>query len=286
MKNKGEKVDLGFDNYLQIEPSKFEKKYGVLIRFHDDEGKEKSLITFEIEVKAQKSEGFLWVYRFIKKNIRINDQEPHENLDVLGTECNLALYPMELEIGWQQNRKRIGNSEEIRANWEEKRKILKDRFELELTDWYLKTTDENINNDRLLYRAIGQDIFLSFFLAPIYRVYGMLTNSVEIEMKIPILPNTMSVSFLSELKVNQLLSKFGTITLEQEGILNEERSAYDLVTLKDIPVTQSHELKNGHLKTRYQLDKESKTIHSVIADCSIELPYGRGRSFRMEAFEI
>ncbi|SHK06728.1 hypothetical protein [Pseudozobellia thermophila] len=286
MKNYKEKVNLGIDNYLKIEPSNFKRKYGVLIKFNDDKGKEKGLITYEIEVIAQKTDMFLWLYNFDKKNVRINDQKPHKNLDVIATECNLALYPIQLEVGWKHNKKQIKNSGKIRANWNKKKEILNNRFAHELVNWYLKTTDKNIEDDTLLHKAIEHDIFLCFYLTPIYQTYGMLTNMTETEIKIPILPNTLPVTFLSELKINHEVSSYGTITLKMEGILNEERSAYDLVTLKDIPVTPSNENKNGRMEATFQLDKNSKIIKSIISDCFIELPYGKGRSFRMEAFEI
>lgn len=64
MKNNKEKVNLGIDNYLKIEPSNFKRKYGVLIKFNDDKGKEKGLITYEIEINAQKNRHVLMAVQF------------------------------------------------------------------------------------------------------------------------------------------------------------------------------------------------------------------------------
>jgi len=284
-KSSAELVKLDDGNSLNIDLSKFNRCYGVNLSIKQ-ENKEMLKLSFEYGITSRIAHNGA-ILTIDRNNLLINESKPSSALDELAHKCGQAIYPLELLVNQNLKPVKIINHKDIVKRWVDVRnKILKESNELNgIAKNYIHETQKNLMNSSFLFNSIKRNIFLSSLFKPLHTNYSLIYNDTELDVDVSVLPHYRPLKYKVKQKVVKHYTKFNTITITQDGTLNDDMSAYDLSTRSAIK-TNAGEKAKGKLKTSYQLDKESKVINSVITNYNIELPYGESREIELTAFHI
>lgn len=274
---------------LTLNPHNLKRVYGVTVEF-EQEGNEKQVVRFEIEVLAQKNnKNKTWFFQFDRKNVFINMKKPDTIAEKLAHECGQVMYPLLIEVTGDWSKRTIksrSQAQEKLKNLEEKTKM---NYQGEIIDKYFKKAWETLNDTTKFIKAIEQNLFLSFFFAPLYEHYHRITNMTKTEMQVPIIPFCKPVLYDMVQKVLPNYTRFNTITVIQDGEISDTRSETDLLNKFDNPVfTGEAKSKrvDGKLQAKYELSMDTRSLHSVTAKGNIILPKNKSRSFELQAYYL
>jgi hypothetical protein len=279
-------IPVVFDNLsLNLSSELFKRIYGVSILFKKDNTEDHG-ITYEIKIVRKYSHNDnSWDFQIDKKELRINNEAPNLASDEIAQKCWRVFYPLDIKVNDNWIHKTIVNIEELNKRWVALKKEFEEDYIDEVSKWYISEFDKSIKNPLLLQTLIDQDIFLAFYFAPLYRGYTPYALSAKVNVRIPIVPKTKAVFYELEQNVLEHYSYFNSISIKQKGKVNDERSAEEIVNRKGFAQNEGEPAK-GDYSAQYELDKDTKTIQSIIADCSIRLPYNEGRSVHLEAYYL
>ncbi len=274
---------------LALNPHNLKRVYGITIEFKQD-GKEKQVVRFEIEVLAVKdNKTKTWLFQFDRRNVFINMKKPDTIADKLAHECGQVMYPLIIEVtgNWSQRTvKSRGLAKEKLKTLEEKTRMI---YQSNLIDRYFEKAWETLNDKIKFIRSVEQNLFLSFFFAPLYERYNMVTNMANTQMQIPIIPFCRPALYDIKQKVMPNYTRFNTITVIQDGQISDKRTEKDFVNRFDDAVFtgkgQSKKTK-GKLQAKYELSQDTRVLHSLTAQGSIALPKKMGRSFELQAYYL
>ncbi len=274
---------------LSLNPHNLKRVYGITIEFNQ-EGKEKQILRYELEVLARKNKDKKsWLFQFDRRNVFINMKRPDTIAEKLAYECGQVMYPMQIEVSTNWS-KRVVKS---RSLAKEKLKALEARtremYNSGIVDKYFGKAWETLNDKNKYLRAVEQNLFLPFFFAPLYERYNMLENIAETEMRLPIIPFCKPALYSSTQKVLPNYTRFNTITVVQDGELSDQRTEKDFINAFDDPVFigkgQSKKAK-GKIQAKFELHRDTRVLHSLTAKGSIDLPKKKGRSFELQAYYL
>ena len=274
---------------LALNPHNLKRVYGITVEF-EQEGKEKQVVRYEIEVLAQKNKkNKTWLFQFDRRNVFVNMKKPDTIADKLGYECGQVMYPLLIEVTGNWTKRTVksrGLAQEKLKKLEEKTKM---SYQSEIIDKYFEKAWETLNDTTKFIRAIEQDLLLSFFFAPLYERYNMVTNTAETQMQIPILPFCKPVLYDIKQKVMPNYTRFNTVTVIQDGKLSDERTEMDFLNRFDDAVFtgkgQSQKTE-GKLQAKYELSMDTRVLHSLTAKGNIALPKKQARSFELQAYYL
>lgn len=274
---------------LALNPNNLKRVYGITVEFNPED-KRKQIIRYEIEVLAQKNyKNNTWVFQFDRRNVFINMKKPDTITDKLAYECGQVIYPLLVEVNGNWSKRIVksrGLSKERLKELEVKTRM---NYRSEIIDKYFEKAWETLNDKNKFVRAVEQNLFLSFFFAPLYVRYNMITNIAETEIQIPIIPFCKPVLYKTKQKVMPNYTRFNTITVIQDGKVSDERTEKDFINKFDDAVfTGKGQSKQAHgkLQAKYELSKDTRVLHSLTAKGSIDLPEKQGRSFELQAYYL
>jgi len=284
-----EPVEFQHNHTLALNPHNLKRVYGVNIEFNE-EGKEKQSLRFELEVLAKKNdENKTWLFQFDRRNVFINLKKPDTIADKLAYECGQVIYPLQIEVTNNWSKRTIKSRPLAIEQLKKLEEKIKMTYKSSHIDTYFLKTWETINNPASFVKAVEQNMFLSFFFAPLYQQYNTLTNIVENTLPIPIIPFCKAISYNVKQKVLPKYTRFNTITVVQKGIIEDKRSIKDLENKFDDPIFKKEsEADNllGELNAKYELHKETRVIQSLTVDASIKLKDNKTKSFNMQVYYL
>ncbi|WP_394749148.1 hypothetical protein [Spongiimicrobium salis] len=277
------------DHNLILNPHDLRRVYGVTIVF-DQDGKEQQHIRFEIEVLVKKDNATKnWLFQFDRRNVFINRKKPSGVAEKLAYECGQVLYPLQIEVSGNEAEKIIKSRHFAIKQLKMLRKKTSMTQKSVVVDNYFAKAWDTLKEPSSYVKAIEQNIFLSFFFAPIYGRYNVLSNSKNSTMNIPMIPFCKGVAYSVQQKVNPQYSSFNTITVLQEGELTDQRTQKDFIHRLDEPIfigKEQSKKTEGQMTAKYELDTDTRVIRSIHAKSSIVLPNNQGRSFEFQAYYL
>ncbi|MBO0593359.1 hypothetical protein I2486_18305 [Cellulophaga sp. E16_2] len=263
--------------------------YGITIVF-EKTGEEKQTLRFEIEVISKKDEiTKKWLFQFDKRNEFINNRKPDLIAEKIAVECGKVIYPLQIEVGNNWSTK-VVKSRKLAISqlkeFEEKTKMI---YKSSFIDTYFLKTWETLNDPEKYLRAIEQNMFLSFFFAPLYLQYNALDDTAETIMNLPIVPFTKPIEYSIKQKVSPKQTRFNTVTVNQKGTITDKRTQKDISNGFDEPIFigkgQSKSLM-GKFISKYELHSATNIIHSLTAEADISLEDSKKLAFQLQAYYL
>lgn len=277
------------DHSLSLNPHNLSRVYGITIEFDTDGGAKRSM-RFEMEVLAKKdTERESWLYQFDRRNLFLNGKRPDTIADRLAFDGGQVLYPLQIEITDNWTTKIIKSRALAIEKLEKLEKITKQVYQSEYIDTYFTNMAETLGDSEKYVKAVEQNLFLSFFFAPLYEIYHVVYDTTETMMQIPIVPFCRPIEYSLEQKVMPKYTRFNTITVTQKGTLTDKRTVRDIAHRFDGPVfTGKGQSKKptGRFAAKYELHKDTRVIQSVTSEADIDLGEGRSRSFSLQAYYL
>ncbi|WP_282057202.1 hypothetical protein [Maribacter luteus] len=274
---------------LVLNPHNLRRVYGVTIDF-EKTGDSKQSLRFEIEVIAKKNnKNNTWLFQFDRRHLFINGKKPDTIADKLAFECGQIIYPLQIQVPGDWSTKIIKSRplaiEQLNTLENEIKILYKSSF----LDTYFSKTWDTVNNPDKYLRAVEQNLFLSFFFAPLYRQYNALKDSATTIMNIPIVPFCRPIEYTLKQKVLPKYTRFNTITITQQGKITDSRTQKDISHKLNEPVFtgkgQSKKLE-GELIAKYELHKETNVLHSLTAEADINLEKDKKLAFQIQAYYL
>ncbi len=275
------------NNLLEVDFLDFKRYYGTTILI-EKEGTDPQHLSYENKIICKQKRHNSWLLEVDRKNLRVNHEMPNNTMDYIAYACGQVLYPMQILVTNQLNIESIENFADIQKKWINVKNSLQEKYDkTSLLNNYFKVMDPYMKNLEAMIEVIKRDFFLASYCSPIHgKPYDFIYNSSDVYMKIPIVPNTKPVNYKVTQKVRSTFTSFGTITIEHEGAVLEERTPYDLSIRSNQSLNKREENVQGKLKSTYQLDKDTKTISSIIANYDIILPNNESRKISFKTFHL
>ncbi|WP_310556421.1 hypothetical protein [Flavobacterium sp.] len=221
----------------------------------------------------QKSNGY-FVYEINKSEIFINDEEPNYMLDELAEKVTQNIYPLQIVVNEEGKYIGIHNFNEIKKRWEKSKKEILEYHSGNWVNDYLELTDKTLENESSLQISLESDWFLSSFFGGIYINYTPFLK-FENSITFPILPKIKPLVYKVEQTTDEYLDEFNQVIVEQNGILNEERSKADIENGLPFPnysFSNPQAVKaQGTFTSRYFINSKNNTIESLFLQCSVLL---------------
>ncbi|WP_276166936.1 hypothetical protein [Zobellia alginiliquefaciens] len=277
------------DHSLALNPHSLRRVYGVTIDF-EKTGEPRQTLRFEIEVLAKKvKEKNSWMFQFDRRHLYINEENPDTISEKLAFECGQIIYPLQIQVSSNWATKVIKSRPlaiKQLNTLENETKLL---YKSSMIDRYFSKAYDSVNHPEKYLRAVEQNLFLSFFFAPLYQQYNRLTNSATTIMNIPIVPFCSPIEYTLEQKVSPKYTRFNTITVTQQGKITDSRTQKDISHKLNEPVFtgkgQSKKLE-GELIAKYELHKETNVLHSLTAEADINLEKDKKLAFQIQAYYL
>ncbi|CAM4124679.1 MULTISPECIES: hypothetical protein [Flavobacterium] len=268
------KVSFSEPYKLELKPSQNKINYGVMYTITT--GEDSNTLKYEISLvfKGKNSDNdFIFEIDRISKTY-INDEEASSIADELAEKTNTVLYPLEIIVSQQGRWTGINNYAVIKTRWETVKEKILDEYEGRWVKQYLASNEVVLEEENLLFRALMKDWFLNSYFNSIY-IYYTHKFKLDTTVSFPILTNCKAVEYKIEQKINEYLDEYNLIRIEQNGILEDERSKSDLQNEMDIPyygtLYPEYDKANGKFRSLYFLNGKSNLIESLYLESSIAL---------------
>lgn len=285
--NNTEKEKVRFDegNILKLQSGKFTRYYGVQLQIKQEQKEEQNL-SFEFKIISEVVDDGLIVI-IERNNLKINNQIPNLAFDELAYRCGNVIYPLKVKVNYDLIPIKLLNHQAIIKRWvQTKKEIENDHNNLNNeVEKYLAEMQKSLVKKESILQTVKTDLFLSALFVPLHTDYSPLYSTSEVKCKIPMVPFSESIIFKTKQKVDKYYTTYNTITIRQSGTIADDRSAYDIVIKCSLPFNKGTKAE-GKLSSTYQIEKETKIVYSILADYSINLPYGESREIALKAFQI
>lgn len=173
--NEQEEIILYNKNILFFAPYNINNRYGVIIDLGENR------IHYEVEIKYI---GHLTpdVFRISidRKQVYINNQEPHFKLYEMADQMAKSIYPLILDINKEKKIQAIANYQDIRQRSTDVQKRLSQYFVGEYANKYIQTFKKHVNNPNTLINHLENELFYQLFFLPIQGLYDeQLTRKTQ-----------------------------------------------------------------------------------------------------------
>ncbi|MBL7559573.1 hypothetical protein JAO71_07135 [Olleya sp. YSTF-M6] len=255
-------------NHLTFNHKKLNAKYGCSVLF--DDGKSKNEIRYKLDITFTGNiENKIKTFRITRGDkIYINDIIQNNFIDKLAIETSKCLYPLHIKTNRKGKLIEILNFDEIINRWEQIKKKIKENYKSKLTDNYIKATEKSLVDKKILLDKISKDWFLNLYFSEIYKFYSQDLYINE-NLKYPILGDVKPVEYKVISKV-QLNEDTKDIRLDISGIIDDDRSALDLVQKLDTPyykeLNKNEKSMEGSCNLIYLFEGKTGVIEAIEAN--------------------
>jgi len=259
---------------LSFNPKKLRGKYGCMAIFENQTSKQelryKLIIDFLKKIDNQTN-----LFRITRlPEFYINDRMPEDSLSLLAFEVSNLLYPVEFEVNSNGLLKKIANYDEIVNRWQENENIIRDKYNDEFVNNYLRKASKKILNESILFNKIKKDWFFTLYFSPIYRLYDENLVAQEF-IDYPIAGKAAHVKYATKLKLDYFDNEQSNyFILKLNGKISDNRCALDLEQQLDFPYyvhlnSEEKELE-GNNNVTYLLNKDTGIIEGIEAEITAE----------------
>ncbi|WP_160139859.1 hypothetical protein [Chryseobacterium sp. c4a] len=222
-----------------------ESSYGVVMTTALPETK----IHYLVDIQRKKKV----VVSVVRKKIYINDQEIELMVEKLIETAGEALYPLQISLKKDGQAEAILNGKEIKNRWkEEYYPRIHQYYEGEVADetiWKLNRFYENMSGST---KVLHQNLFFAIYFMPLYTVYPDYQKEEILTFYFPSLEKV--ISYTAVFSLQKTLTDHDKILIHIKGVQINPPIAADL--------------KKGSLDLLYQLNKETKSISSIVGRLS------------------
>ena len=258
---------------LRCKPTDKKKTYGVSYTV-TEANSEVNKISFKITLECKQISNGHFLYEINKQETYINDQEADLIANQLAEKVAHVLYPLRIIVNPDGKFAGIHNYEAIKKRWVIEKEKLLEYYQGDWSNKYLELTEVTLQSEIKLFNALCGDWFLSSFFGVIYvnyTPYFKFENSITF----PILPNILTITYKILQITDEYLDEHGQLIVEQNGVLNDERSLSDIengASFANYAMQYPDaEKATGEFTSKYFLNPINNTIDSLFLRCSIAL---------------
>jgi len=272
---------------LKLVPPYFSRTYGVTIDISI--GNEITGLKYEVKVTYIKT---------IAENIRlfrldrltpvyINETLPDTTADQLAAAVGEVFYPLFIEVNFEGKYLAVHNQNEIAGRWPALKEKISAYFTGEEATQYLNLMVEVLYDENSLNEVFRKDLFITSYFTSLYKSY---TSSFELNenMYFPIVTNTAPVSFGTKQSLDEQFNSYGAIEIHHQGTVNDERTAEDLESGVEFPLSrfENPDLSGaeGVYNAKYVLNPNTRSLELLVA--SWHMPGMRIQSTEIRMFRI
>lgn len=266
-------VKLGTKGKLEFFPSSLNKKYGVLITL--EKGDDSQTIKYEVNLRYVRQEEKEKVFELNRiSKIFINDQETDTIADVLAVKVAQVLYPLQILIDENGSFSGIANYEQIQQRWYAVKEAIYDEYEGEWVEKYVELNEEVLNEKESIEFSLLSDYFIRTYFNGIYSEYPD-RNSKNNKIQFPVLNDVSDINYQVKSEVEAFYDESNFIVLNQDGVINEERSKEDLEAKFNFPFyanpDSSYVIAEGNYRGKYFLNPSDHSIEAAYVEASVAL---------------
>ncbi|MET4083698.1 hypothetical protein ABIB40_003670 [Pedobacter sp. UYP30] len=188
-----------------------DRRYGVSVKYYSSNNEVPTKrIDYEVDVRVEAHENG-WQIEIDKQNVFFNQHEPDLISEILSQSITKSIYPIKCVIN---NKgipvKGIINHEDIIKRWKSNQAKLKEKYESETTDNFIKLVDVKINNRIILEKSMKYDLFWNLFFHPKFISYGN-GASTETDLHLAVVPYKIPLRFRGIQILNEQVTTYNAV---------------------------------------------------------------------------
>lgn len=269
--NERKKVSFAPNNKLVYSPVSTDYKYGVMITLEN--GEEKNEIKYETSVKWVQKYGDFHIFEIDRTSkIYINEEEANDIADLLAYETSKVLFPMHLMVDEDGNWEEVAKYNKYPERWKTVKKHLQKEFEGEMVEDYFQKIEKILETPEQINFYMLSDFFLRTLFLGFCFNYGK-DFTTEKHITFPIIENGIEPRYKIQAKTDPYLDEYNLITIEMEGVLDDERSQADFINGNPFAF-EEEEIKGktfGDISVQALLNPNSCIPEVVHLECGIDL---------------
>lgn len=270
--DKNRLVKFGPGNTLPFHPENSFQKYATAITI--DNGKQRSELKYETSVRWLKTENKLHFFEIDRTSaLYLNEEEVNEIADLLAYKTSKVLYPLQISTDQQGKFNAVENLSVFKERWPAVKEEVYQVFDGETVDLYCEKIEAIIDEPEAIGLYLKKDYFIRTLFFGIYQRFGE-EYQTGITDTFPVVDNVMEPVFEIKLETDPLKDEYNLIPVKGEGILNDERSAYDFMsgTPFSLIIDDAPEMNHdGSITLHYFLNGTTTLAESIYLECSISL---------------
>ena len=267
------KVSFAPNNKLVYSPVNSHYKYGVMINIEN--GGKKNELKYETSVKWMQKYGDYHIFEIDRTSkIYINEEEANDIADLLAYETSKVLFPMHLMIDEDGNWEEVAKCNIYPERWKTVKKHLQKEFEGEMVENYFQKIEKILETpEQINFYMLGDFFLRTLFLRYCFN-YGK-DFTAEKHITFPIIENGIEPRYKIQAKTDHYLDEYNLITIEMEGVLDDERSQADFINGNPFAFEIDEKNKEtesfGDFSVLAFLNPNSCIPEAVHLECSIDL---------------
>ncbi|TWP30758.1 hypothetical protein ETU08_03980 [Apibacter muscae] len=235
----GDPIQLAPHNRIPVKPI-IERTYRLNITYPHTQHQ----VDYEIKVQGMVFSQDAAEFRFTKDQYFVDGYAPTKVLDELDIAISKILYPMNLNINYKTQKVTLTNLNEIQKRWLSKKEELRQDYQGEFFEKYLKQIDKIIKDSyNFTQKLVKKDLFFSLFTHAIYKEYN---RALKIPAHWTFLPSGEKYRqvFTGEQRVEPVYNHLNGIFIYMQAITAD---------------------KKYQIKAEYNLDAEDYTLKDIVA---------------------
>ena len=265
------KVSFAPNNKLSYSPVNTQYRYGVMITLEN--GEEKNELKYETSVKWLQKNGDSHIFEINRTSkIYINEEEANDIADVLAYETSKVLFPLYLMVDKDGNWEEVAKYNKYPERWKAIKSNLQKQFEGEIVEKYLLKIEKVLEvPEQINFYMLGDFFLRTLFLGYCFN-YGK-DFSAEKHITFPIVENGIEPRYKIQAKTDSYLDEYNLITIQMDGILDDERSQADFINGNPFAIHEKNKETEsfGAFSAQGFLNPNSFVPEAVHLECSIDL---------------
>ncbi|KAF2079273.1 hypothetical protein [Flavobacterium sharifuzzamanii] len=255
---------------LSLNYSHGEKTYAVLCTIEN--GKDVHSIKQQIKISWQaENAGFHFYYVSRDEALYVNDTAVNTMAQEIAQKASQALYPLLIVVDENGKWVYVNNYDQIVERWNETKNQIRKYYKGDQTEKYFKIYDKNLADEDSLFLSIQKDWFLNALFNEIHVQYPQ-DLSLKKHTSFPHLPNTKSIQYFVNQKIDEHLDTNNLILIDIIGKLDDSRTKTDFQNELNHPVKEySDEKAGGNYTAKYYLNPNSYMPEAFIVNADLEL---------------
>lgn len=267
------KVSFAPNNKLVYSPVNTHYQYGVMITLEN--GEEKNEIKYETSVKWIQKYGDYHIFEIDRTSkIFINEEEANDIADLLAYETSKVLFPMHLMVDEDGNWEEVAKYNKYPERWKTVKKHLQKEFDGEMVENYFQKIEKILGTpEQINFYMLGDFFLRTLFLGYCFS-YGK-NFTTEKHITFPIIENGIEPRYKIQAKTDPYLDEYNLITIEMEGILDDDRSQADFINGNPFAFEIEEKDKKiesfGNFLIKAFLNPNSSIPEAVHLECGLDL---------------
>jgi hypothetical protein len=265
---------LNVNNAVAFIPSSQKIKYGV--QYLMENGDKMNTLNFECTVEWKEiDEVGNHLFEIDRTTITfINNKESDTLSTQLAAKAGSIFYPLQIVVNKNGQWLDVYNHKELKERFAHTKQEMLDYYKGDFAENYIMECESIFDNKTSLKNALKGDLFLNSFFTDIYVNYPQ-SLMVEKYRDFPLQAHVKAPQFKITQEVASFLDEYGRIIIEQNGVINDERSLLDFENELDYSYYASlnpdEPKAEGNFEATYCINPKTNTIESIVIYADLEL---------------